>query len=81
VDNTQEGATMLCSWHEERAGNSILDFKAEAVRLASLGHRSIQQIATDLDLTESSLRNWVNQADVGSGQRPSALDRALEVAV
>jgi transposase len=50
------------------------DFKAEAVRLARLGDRSIQQIATDLDLTESSLRNWVNQTAVDSGQSPSAPD-------
>jgi len=34
------------------------EFKTEAVRLARLGDRSIEQIATDLDLTESSLRNW-----------------------
>ena len=29
------------------------EFKAEAVRLARVGDRSIEQIATDLDLTES----------------------------
>jgi transposase len=55
------------------------DFKAEAVRLACIGDRSIQQIATDLDLTESSLRSWVNQVDVYVGERPSAPD-ALTVA-
>jgi transposase len=50
------------------------DFKTEAVRLARVGDRSIQQIAADLDLTESSLRNWINQADVDAGQSPSAPD-------
>jgi transposase len=39
-----------------------------------LGIVSIEQIAADLDLTESALRNWVNQADVDSGQKPSAPD-------
>ena len=46
------------------------EFKAEAVRLARVGDRSIAQIATDLDLTESALRNWVQQADVDAGQVP-----------
>ena len=48
------------------------EFKAEAVRLARVGDRSIQQIATDLDLTESALRNWVSQAEVDAGQSPTA---------
>jgi transposase-like protein len=39
------------------------DFKAEAVRLARIGDRSISQIATDLDLTESALREWVARAE------------------
>jgi len=50
------------------------EFKAEAVRLARVGDRSIQQLATDLDLAESSLRNWVTQADVDAGQAASAPD-------
>jgi|SRR5688572_20952882 len=50
------------------------EFKAEAVRLARLGDRSIEQIATDLDLTESSLRNWVRQAGVDAGEAPNVAD-------
>jgi len=50
------------------------EFKSEAVRLARLGDRSIEQIATDLDLTESSLRNWVRQAGVDAGEAPNAAD-------
>ena len=50
------------------------EFKAEAVRLARVGDRSIQQIATDLDLTESALRNWVHQAETDAGQPQSASD-------
>jgi transposase-like protein len=38
------------------------------VRLARVGDRSIQQIATDLDLTESALRSWAHQAEVDAGQ-------------
>jgi transposase-like protein len=50
------------------------EFKAEAVRLVRVGDRSIQQIATDLDLTESALRNWVHQAEVDGGQAHSTPD-------
>src|SRR5689334_1177303 len=50
------------------------EFKAEAVRLARVGDRSIQQIATDLDLTESALRNWVHQAEIDAGQAQSVPD-------
>jgi transposase-like protein len=38
------------------------EFKAEAVRLCSVGNRSVRQVARDLDLTETALRNWVKQA-------------------
>jgi transposase len=58
------------------------EFKAEAVRLARVGDRSIQQIATDLDLTESALRNWAHQTEIGAGQvlnAPDALTSAEKV--
>ncbi len=43
--------------------------KADAVRLVrEVG--SLAQVARDLDLTESSLRNWVKQADIDEGQGP-----------
>jgi transposase-like protein len=38
-------------------------FKAEAVELVRTSSKSIGQIAKDLDLTETSLREWVKQAD------------------
>ncbi|MDX2088521.1 MAG: transposase [Kofleriaceae bacterium] len=45
------------------------EFKAEAVRLCKAGDRSIRQVAKDLDLTETALREWVQRAeeDPGSG--------------
>ncbi len=46
------------------------EFKAKAVRLYQSGERSIAQVAVDLDLTESSLRNWVKQAEVDAGAGP-----------
>ena len=53
------------------------EFKAEAVRLCRVGDRSIGQVAKDLDLTETSLRAWVQQADVDAGNgAPEALTTA-----
>jgi transposase len=53
------------------------EFKAEAVRLCRVGDRSVGQVAKDLDLTETSLRAWVQQADVDAGNgAPDALTTA-----
>jgi transposase-like protein len=46
------------------------EFKAEAVRLCRVGDRTITQIATDLDLTETALREWVKRADIDAGNGP-----------
>jgi len=46
------------------------EFKAEAVRLCRVGDRSVRQVAKDLDLTETALRDWVKRADVDSGNGP-----------
>ena len=46
------------------------EFKAEAVRLCRVGDRSITQVAADLDLTETALREWVKRADIDAGKGP-----------
>ncbi len=46
------------------------EFKAEAVRLCKVGDRKIGQIARELDLTETALREWVRRADVDAGNGP-----------
>jgi transposase-like protein len=46
------------------------EFKAEAVRLYRVGDRTIKQVATDLDLTETALRDWVKRSDIDAGQGP-----------
>jgi len=45
------------------------EFKAEAVRLCRVGDRSIAQVAKDLDLTETALREWVHRANVDAVRR------------
>jgi transposase len=46
------------------------EFKAEAVRLCQVGDRTVTQVAVDLDLTETALRDWVKRAAVDAGQGP-----------
>ena len=47
------------------------EFKADAVRLVREGTRSVQQVAAELDLTETSLREWVTRAGIEAGRGPS----------
>jgi transposase-like protein len=46
------------------------EFKAEAVQLCGVGDRTIKQVAKDLDLTETALREWVKRADIDVGKGP-----------
>jgi transposase-like protein len=46
------------------------DFKSEAVRLCKVGDRTVRQVANDLDLTETALREWVKRADIEVGEGP-----------
>ena len=43
--------------------------KADAVRLVR-ETGNLAKVARDLDLTETSLRNWVKQADIDEGNGP-----------
>ena len=45
-------------------------FRREAVELVRASGKSIKEIATDLGVTEQSLRNWVKQHEVDIGARP-----------
>ncbi|HEX8822873.1 MAG TPA: IS3 family transposase [Archangium sp.] len=47
------------------------EFKAEAVRQVREGGKSMPQVAKELDLTESALRNWVSEADGNKGKDPA----------
>ncbi len=38
--------------------------KSEAVKIVRQSGKSINQVATEMGLTTSSLRNWVNQAEI-----------------
>ena len=46
------------------------EFKAEVVGLCLRGDRSVGQVSRDLDLTETSVREWVRQTEADSGAGP-----------
>jgi transposase len=45
------------------------EFRRRAVELARLREKPIGQIARDLGISESCLRNWLSQADVDEGRK------------
>ena len=46
------------------------EFKAEAVRLArSFPEKSIRQLAYELGISDQTLRNWINQAQIDRSER------------
>jgi transposase len=52
--------------------------KADAVRLVrEVGN--LAQVARDLDLTETALRNWVQQADIDQGKGPDGALTSAEL--
>lgn len=62
----------------KRARRQFTDeYKAEAVSLVRTGSKTLPQVARDLDLTESSLRNWVERAQPRAepGSELSATER------
>ncbi len=52
------------------------EFKAEVVALCRAGDRSIAQVAKDLGLTETAVREWVKQASLDEGRRADGLTSA-----
>jgi transposase-like protein len=47
------------------------EFKSETVALVRTGGRSVAQVAQELDLADSLVRSWVQQAQVDAGQGPT----------
>ena len=49
------------------------EFRRRAVELARLREKPVSQIAADLGISESCLRNWMKQADLDEGRRDDGL--------
>jgi transposase len=47
------------------------EYKSEVVRLVRTGGKTAGEVARDLDLTETSVRAWVRQADIDAGKGPA----------
>ena len=45
------------------------EFRRRAVELARLREKPIADIARDLGISESCLRNWMSQADINEGRK------------
>jgi transposase len=69
------GAHMSAEKKPRRARRSFTDeYKAAAVRLVLEEGKQMTQVARDLDLTETSLREWVGQARADQKQgRPGSI--------
>jgi len=62
---------------EKRSRRSFTDeFKAGAVKLVLDEGETVAQAARELDLTESALRNWVNQAQADRTKGKTGLTTA-----
>jgi transposase len=46
------------------------EFRAEAVRLYRESGKSLNAVCTDLGISLETLRSWVNQAKIDSGEKP-----------
>ena len=56
---------------EQRRRRSFTpEFKAKTVELIRSSGRSVHEVAKELDLTETAVRRWVNQAQIDAGERP-----------
>lgn len=43
------------------------DYKQQVLELVRVGEKSVSQICRDLDLTESSVRNWIKSDQTSNG--------------
>lgn len=54
------------------------EFRQRAVELARLREKPVAEIAKDLGISDSCLRNWMARADVDEGRRDGVSSRERE---
>ena len=58
---------------QQRARRSFTpEFRADAVKLVRSG-KAVSQVARELDITETGLREWVRRAEADAGERQDVL--------
>ncbi len=55
------------------------EFRAEAVKLARSSEKPISEIARDLGVSSESLRNWLKQERIDTGERHGVTDEREEL--
>ena len=45
------------------------EFRERAVELARLHEKPVKQLAADLGISDQTLHNWLNQAEIDAGRR------------
>lgn len=69
MDTPNKSATReVVSTERRKRWRFTPEFRSAAVRLVREGRKRLTQVAKDLDLPESALRNWVREADGGEGK-------------
>lgn len=51
------------------------EFKDDVVRIVRQGELTIAQVARDFGVSETSVSNWVRQADIEDGKRPGVTSK------
>ena len=54
------------------------EYKAEVVELCRTSGKSVGELARELDLTETAVRDWVKKADAKQSNPDAETDRDLE---
>jgi transposase len=54
------------------------EFKAETVELIRSSGKSVGEVCRDLDLTETAVRRWLQQAEIDAGKRPGLMTAERE---
>ena len=57
------------------------EYKGEVVELIRSTGKTAGQVARELDLTETAVREWVKRADLDAGRRSDGLTTAMELTV
>jgi transposase len=52
------------------------EYKAEVVELIRSTGKTVGQVARELDLTETAVREWLKRADLDAGRRSDGLNTA-----
>ena len=62
-------------WESDATPPPVLsaEYKAEVIELIRTTGKTVGQVARELDLTETAVREWVKRADLDAGRRSDGL--------